>query len=98
MRSMAAPATTPLREEPATIYEVDSTGDKVIEGLNAGTDRVDSYISWTLGANIEDLVLYGFGNLNGTGNALANVFNGNSGNNLLHGLGGNDHLLGYAGT
>jgi Ca2+-binding RTX toxin-like protein len=80
------------------IYEVDNVGDAVIENPNEGTDRVDSYISWTLGANIENLVLYGTPNINGTGNELANVFNGNLGNNVLSGLGGNDQIYGYDGN
>jgi Ca2+-binding RTX toxin-like protein len=79
-------------------YQVDSAGDVVIENANEGTDQVDSYLSYTLGANVENLVLYGSPNINGTGNALANVINGNFGNNVLNGLGGNDYLLGYAGV
>src|SRR5262249_45715699 len=79
-------------------YQVDSTGDIVDENPNEGIDRVDSYITYTLGANVENLVLYGDTNINGTGNALANVFNGNLGNNLLSGLGGNDTIFAYAGN
>jgi Ca2+-binding RTX toxin-like protein len=80
------------------IYEVENAGDVVVEGLNQGTDRLDSYFSITLPANVEDLVLYGATNLNGTGNSLANVLNGSLGNNALKGLGGNDTLYGYAGN
>jgi serralysin len=80
------------------IYEVDSTSDVVVEAFNEGIDRLDSYVSITLPANVENLVLYGVStNLNGTGNALANVFSGSGGNNILNGLGGNDTLYGYTG-
>jgi serralysin len=37
-------------------------------------------------------------NLNGNGNALANVITGNAGNNVLNGNGGNDTLVGNAGN
>jgi Ca2+-binding RTX toxin-like protein len=81
------------------IIEVDSAGDVVIEEADQGTDRVDSYVSWTLADNIEDLVLYGAAtDLDGTGNSRNNVINGSGGNNLLSGLEGDDYLLGYTGT
>ena len=43
-------------------------------------------------------MLTGAGNLNGTGNALANLISGNSGNNSLSGLAGNDTLSGGDGN
>lgn len=78
-------------------YVVNATGDVITEGLNAGTDLVQSDVSYTLGLNIESLVLAGEGNLNGTGNALANTITGNSGNNILNGLAGADTLAGGEG-
>jgi Ca2+-binding RTX toxin-like protein len=80
------------------IYEVDNPGDVVVEDLNQGIDRLDSYISVTLPANVENLVLYGSTNLSGTGNGLGNELNGSLGNNVLKGLGGNDSLYGYTGS
>ena len=55
------------------IYEVDDAGDVVVEaaGATSGTDRVDSSISFVLGANVENLTLTGGDAINGTGNALA---------------------------
>jgi Ca2+-binding RTX toxin-like protein len=78
-------------------YDVDSTQDVIIEGVNAGTDLVRSSVSYTLGANLENLNLTG-GNINGTGNGLANVINGSGGNNQLSGGAGNDTLNGGNGN
>ncbi len=70
-------------------YQVDAAGDKVTELANQGVDTVRSEISFTLGANLENLVLEGTA-LNGTGNTLNNELNGNTLNNKLDGGGGND--------
>lgn len=79
-------------------YDVDDSGDQVVEGANDGTDRVNSSISFTLGANLEDLTLTGGASINGIGNDLNNVINGNSGDNILSGGLGNDTLVGNAGN
>jgi Ca2+-binding RTX toxin-like protein len=69
------------------------SGDTVTEVANAGTDTVQSAVAWTLGSNIENLILTGTAAINGTGNTLNNVLSGNSANNTLTGLGGNDTYL-----
>jgi Ca2+-binding RTX toxin-like protein len=79
-------------------YVVDMATDVVTEALNAGTDRVFASLNYRLGANVENLELTGSANLNGTGNALANIITGNSGNNTLSGLAGNDQLDGGDGN
>src|SRR6185436_208093 len=79
-------------------YVVENSGDTVVENSGAGTDTVESSITYTLGANVENLVLTGSGAINGTGNSLANVLTGNSGANILEGGGGADTLDGGAGA
>jgi Ca2+-binding RTX toxin-like protein len=70
----------------------------VIEALNQGTDTVQASLSYTLPNNVENLLLTGTGNLNGTGNALNNQITGNSGNNSLNGAAGTDTLIGGTGN
>jgi ELWxxDGT repeat protein len=74
-------------------YVVDNAKDTVTEAANAGTDAVQSSISWTLGKNLENLTLTGTAAINATGNELANVLQGNAGNNTLDGGLGNDTYL-----
>ena len=80
---------------------MDNLSDVVVENTagNVGDlDVVNSSVSFTLGAFLENLTLTGTLNLDGTGNDLANKLTGNSGANLLQGGGGNDVLLGNAGA
>jgi trimeric autotransporter adhesin len=79
-------------------YIVDDVGDVVIEGLNLGTDTIQSSVSYALIANVEALMLAGAGEISGSGNELGNTITGNSGNNQLDGGLGNDILRGGAGT
>src|SRR5262245_3270600 len=80
------------------IYFVDNVGDAVFENVDEGADAVFSTVSYALSANVETLVLQGAGNLDGTGNGLANSIYGNSGDNRLDGQGGADALTGNAGN
>ncbi|WP_428427196.1 calcium-binding protein [Pararhizobium sp.] len=73
-------------------------GDAIVEAVGGGTDTIQSSASITLSANVERLLLTGSANLNGAGNALANVITGNTGNNSLSGLSGADTLSGGAGA
>ncbi len=81
-------------------YVVDSAGDVVTETatLASEIDTVLASISYSLGANVERLTLTNTGNINGTGNTLANLISGNAGNNALFGLEGNDTINGGLGN
>ncbi|MDA8129849.1 MAG: hypothetical protein M0Z73_14285 [Betaproteobacteria bacterium] len=73
------------------------TGDSVVESANQGVDTVQSEVSFTLSANVENLTLIGTAAINGSGNSLDNVLIGNSGNNVLDGGAGLDRLTGGLG-
>ena len=79
-------------------YVVDAIGDVITEQLNEGVDTVRSPITWTLGANLDNLVLTGTAAINGTGNVLDNRLFGNPANNLLDGGLGADVMAGGAGN
>ena len=90
-------------------YVVDSTSDVVTENASEGVDTVTSSVTYTLGANVENLTLATstMNAINGTGNALDNVLVGNdakntltggAGNDTLDGRGGNDTLVGGTGN
>ncbi len=79
-------------------YVVDIISDLITEAENEGTDTVRSAVSWTLDANLENLMLTGSSAINATGNALNNVLTGNSGANMLTGGAGNDTYRGGLGA
>jgi len=79
-------------------YVVDHTGDIVIELANNGVDTVQSSVTYTLAANVENLTLIGTTAINGTGNTLDNFVLGNSATNVLTGANGNDTLRGGMGN
>jgi Ca2+-binding RTX toxin-like protein len=79
-------------------FVVNIATDVVTELANEGTDTVQSSVTLTLAANVENLTLTGTTAINGTGNTLANVLIGNSAVNTLTGGDGNDTLDGGAGN
>lgn len=85
-------------------YYIDDLGDVVSEvrgDAPGGVDRVRASVSYTLGFGLEALAFSGRNfqeNLDGTGNALANVLSGNLGDNVLRGLRGGDWLHGSWGS
>ena len=79
-------------------YIVDNIGDIVTEAASAGTDLVQSSVTYTLSTNVENLTLTGNAAINGTGNTLNNILIGNSANNILNGGTGADTMSGGAGN
>lgn len=86
-------------------YLIDAD-DIITELAASGSDTIVASFSYSLvdtdgggssGGNVENLTLTGSANINGTGNVLANVLNGNDGNNSLDGAAGNDKLSGGLG-
>ena len=83
-------------------YEVDSLGDVVVEGVNAGTDLVNVSIEsqgdeYWLPTNVENAALTSTGDVTLVGNAGNNALMGNELVNLLYGEAGNDTLTGGGG-
>jgi Ca2+-binding RTX toxin-like protein len=82
-------------------YVVDDTGDIVDESSGSGIDTVFSSIDYSFAdalGEVENLILTGTDNINGTGNGLDNLITGNEGDNILDGDAGNDTLDGGNGN
>ena len=80
------------------LYIVDSANDLTIELANGGADTVQGSVSFTLGANIETMMLVGIADIDGSGNALDNMLVGNEAANRLYGGEGDDTLVGGDGN
>ncbi len=84
------------------IYLVRLATTAVAETLDlasgGGVDTVRTYISFTLGANIDNAQVYGGAAVNVTGNALNNVLLGNIAANWLIGGSGDDRINAGGGT
>ncbi len=78
-------------------YVVTSATNDILEFSGEGIDTVDSFITLTLAANVENLNLGGSSALNGTGNELANIIAGNNASNILSDAAGNDTIAGASG-
>ncbi|MYM67519.1 type I secretion C-terminal target domain-containing protein [Pseudoduganella sp. FT55W] len=81
-------------------YVVDNAGDTITELAGGGRDlvTVKGISSYSLSAEVEDMVFSGATAFTGNGNLLANSLTGGSGNDVLNGLAGNDILIGNAGN
>lgn len=80
-------------------FVVDTTNDIVTELENQGIDTVQSSVTISLAANVENLTLTGSAAINGTGNDLNNVLTGNAGRNVLTGGKGDDtYVIGAGDT
>ena len=96
-----AGADTMIGRDGNDTYIVDNTGDVVTEAINQGIDTISTTLtSFSLAAlaNVENLTFTGTADFTGTGNAVANVITGGSGNDKLDGGSGNDTLDGGAGN
>jgi Ca2+-binding RTX toxin-like protein len=80
------------------VYFINATTDVIVEATGGGIDIVQSTVTLTLLAEIENLTLTGSGVINGTGNAASNILTGNAAANSISGLAGNDSLFGGAGN
>ena len=80
-------------------YLIDDIDDLIVELADEGNDSVQTTLtSYVLGSNLENLSFSSSAAVVGTGNELANVISGGSGNDLLIGAGGNDTLAGGLGN
>jgi len=79
-------------------YHVDNINDLVTENVDEGMDVVYSSIDYTLGNNLENLVLTGTDAIDAAGNELNNSIKGNALDNVLTGGEGNDTLTGGFGA
>jgi serralysin len=73
-------------------------GDTLSEAGGGGTDRAQTFADLVLPAGIENASASGGGDIDVTGNSLANRLTGNAGVNTLSGLGGGDILQGGGGS
>ncbi|WP_411878273.1 calcium-binding protein [Polaromonas sp. YR568] len=86
-------ATTMQGGDGNDFYLVHSRTQLARERANQGYDTVQSTVDYTLGSNLERLLLTGDA-VKGTGNQLDNELFGNEAGNVLTGGGGSDYLAG----
>jgi serralysin len=80
------------------VYVIQTSGDSAVEAKGAGTDRVESSVSYSLASQyIEALTLTGSAAINATGNSLANTIIGNAARNVIDGGTGADTMSGGLG-
>ena len=84
-------------------YYVDNAADRVVESAGQGTDVVNAFTSYTLGAGVSVETLRTVSvtattAINLIGNELGNHIIGNAGNNAINGRGGVDKMQGLAGN
>lgn len=78
-------------------YEINETGDIIIEQAGEGDDRIQVYAAaYTLPANVERMIYVGSAasGFAGTGNGLDNEIGGSAANDVLIGGAGADKLIG----
>jgi Ca2+-binding RTX toxin-like protein len=82
------------------VYRIVSGQVEIYEALGEGVDTLQVKTSYSLTDDVAIEILEGFGkgDIDLTGNALANRVVGNAGKNVLHGLGGKDIISGFGGN
>jgi Ca2+-binding RTX toxin-like protein len=70
----------------------------VQESVDAGLDRIKTYVTYTLPANVERLQLLGTAAIDGTGNTDDNILYPNGGSNVIDGGAGTDTVDYYYAT
>jgi Ca2+-binding RTX toxin-like protein len=79
-------------------YLINDAADMVTEAANGGIDTVITSTSYTLGANVENLVFTGSSKVKAIGNEHNNVLTGNAGVNVFSAGAGKDTLIGGRGA
>jgi len=80
-------------------YIVDNEKEVIKEDKSGGKDTIETMLTtYTLSANVENLIFTETSNHNGTGNASDNQITGNNGNDSLTGMDGDDTLNGGDGN
>ena len=79
------------------LYSVDNVGDMVVWSSTRVSTRSGASSASRSARMFEDLVLNGVGDIDGTGNELANRITGNGANNVLDGKAGADKMAGGVG-
>ncbi|HVJ42636.1 MAG TPA: family 16 glycosylhydrolase [Dongiaceae bacterium] len=79
------------------IYYLYSAGNHVLESAGGGVDTVNTWMSYTLPDNFENLTVTGSGSY-AFGNGLDNIISGASGSQIIDGGAGNDVLSGGGGA
>lgn len=79
-------------------YIIGKSSTLIEEQPSFGFDKVKSTATYTLGDNLENLILQGEADIDGTGNGGNNRIMGNKGDNLLQGMDGDDYLGGGRGN
>jgi len=80
------------------VYWADSQ-DTIIERAGEGTDSIATYVSFSIAniANVENITIFGSGDVEVTGNALNNLLVGHDGRNTFRGGAGADTMIGASG-
>lgn len=80
-------------------YVVGHSSISIVEITNGGIDTIETGLtSYTLSANVENLLYTGTASATLRGNSLGNILTGSSGNDILIGGGGADTLNGGDGV